>query len=703
VKVYDTAHVRNLAVVGHGGCGKTTLVSAALYTAGATPKMGRVEEGTTVTDFDEQEIQRRFSICSAVGIAEWNKNFKFNFIDTPGSNIFIHEAELAMAAVECVLLVVDATAGVEVRTETVWRYAQEHHLPVIVVINRMDRERADAGQALASVQEAFGRSLCPVQLPIGQADHFQGVVDLVGMRGYIAAANGNGRSQESGVPGVLADEAKAAHETLVELVAEGDDRLMEEFFERGTIDAEHLENGLHEALRDRRLSPVLFCAGGTNQGVDALLNFLAKYAPAPPELGEVEAVTAPEGGSVVRRPEDDAQPLALYVFKTLMDPFSGRVSFFKVRSGIVKTEATVTNFNRGVSERLAHLCVMQGKQPMPVPELHAGDIGAVAKLRETFTGDTLGDKAAPIFFRPIRMDEPAITFAVEARKRNDEDKLGIAVHKMVEEDLALRFFRDAQTGDFLLAGTGQQHLEITVAKLKQRYHVDVALKAPKVAYRETIRGKADVQGRYKKQTGGHGQYGDCKVRFEPLSRGAGFAFANEVFGGAIPKNFIPAVEKGIVESAQRGFLAGFPMVDFRATVYDGSYHDVDSSEMAFKVAGSLAFKKGMEQAHPALLEPIMEVEVHCPQEFAGDVIGDLNARRGRIEGMEAQGRSQRIRAQVPQAEMLAYQSDLTAKTQGRGSFHMHFSHYDVMPALQAEKVVAESKAHRGATAADEAE
>ncbi len=693
MKTYETASLRNLAIAGHGGCGKTSLVAAALFTAGATPRLLRVEDGNTITDFDEEEIQRRISIGAATAVAEWNRS-KLNFFDTPGYGIFLHEVALALPVVEALLLVVDAVAGVEVQTEKIWEMAAAARLPVFIVVNRMDRDRADAARVLESLTSAFGRGVCRAQLPLGQEKDFQGVADLVRMRALLAEAGGNGVSREQPIPENLAAEAGAAHETLVELVAEGNDKLMEEFFEKGTLPVEDLSAGLRVAVAERRLFPVLFASATLNQGIDALLQFLVDFAPSPAEVSEIEG-RAESGAPAPRRAMRDDQPLALFVCKTLVDPFAGRISIFKVRSGVVYNDANVTNFARGAVERLAHLSVLQGKQLLSVPELHAGDLGAVAKLRDTFTGDTLGDKAAPIQFPPVIVSEPAINFAIEPKSRGDEDKIGAALHRMLEEDLALRFFRDAQTNEFLLAGTGQQHVEIAVAKLKHRYHVEVTLKAPKVPYRETIRAKADAQGRYKKQTGGHGQFGDCKIKMEPLPRGGGFEFVNDIFGGAIPRNFIPAVEKGIIESAQRGYLAGYPVVDFKVILYDGSYHEVDSSELAFKVAGSLAFKKAMEQAKPVLLEPIMEVQVQSPQEFAGDLMGDLNARRGRIEGMEVRGAQQLVRAQVPMAEMLSYQSDLTSMTQGRGSFQMNFSHYDVVPQLNAEKIITQAKAERG--------
>lgn len=708
MKVFDTPHLRNLAVAGHGGCGKTTLVAAMLYTAGATPQQGRVEAGTTVTDFDEQEIQRHISIATGMALAEWagpdRAACKLNLADTPGQNLFQHEAASALDVVEAVLLCVDAAAGVQVQTQKMWELAEARQLPVIVAITRCNHDHADIAGAVAALRQRFGRGVCPVQAAVGEQAGFQGVIDLVGMAARMYTAGGNGKGRSATIDAAYDEAARKAHEEMVELIAEGDDALMEEFFEKGTIPIEHLTSGIHEAVRARRIFPVLLTAGGPNIGTDALLDFLTAYAPhpgeAPPAQGAASTDPPPEA-KPIERAARDAAPLSLFVFKTIADPFAGRLSVFKVRSGRLKNEDTVQNFNRQSPEKLAHLSVLQGKQLQPVPELHAGDIGVVAKLKDTLTGDTLGDRAEPIFYRAAQAPEAAIHFALEAKSRGDEDKVSIALHKMLEEDRALHFARDEQTQEFLLGGSGQQHVEIAVAKLKQRYNVEVKLRAPRVAYRETILGKADVQGRHKKQTGGHGQFGDCRIRMEPMPRGEGFEFVNEIFGGAIPRNFIPAVEKGIVESAHRGYLAGYPVVDFRVVLYDGSYHDVDSSEMAFKVAGSLAFKKAMEQARPVLLEPIMAVEVESPDEFTGDLIGDLNARRGRIEGMMPRNGSEYIRAQVPLAEMLTYQSDLTSKTQGRGSFHMHFSHYDLVPAVQAEKIVAKARAERGHAVAEE--
>ena len=521
------------------------------------------------------------------------------------------------------------------------------------------------------------------------------------MKAYTYDIGGNGKAKVGDIPANMAEEAKAAHERLIELVAEGDDALMEEFFDKGTIGEEHIVGGLHNAIREDKIFPVLFASGLGNIGTDEVLDFIVDYMPTATERDAVSAAPTANNGEPAKRKVSDSEPLSLFVFKTISDPFAGRISFFKVFSGVLKNDATLQNFTRSTSEKFAHISAMQGKTAVPVNELHAGDIGAVAKLKDTLTGDTLGDKPSPIQYPQVTFAEPAITFAIEPKTRADEDKLSNGIHKLMEEDAMLRFFRDAQTKEFLIAGTGQQHIEVIVSKLKNRYHTEVNLKAPKVPYRETIRGRADVQGRHKKQSGGHGQFGDCKIKMEPLPRGGNFEFVNEIFGGAIPRNFIPAVEKGIVEAAQRGFLAGFPVVDFRVVLYDGSYHDVDSNELSFKTAGRIAFRKAMEQAKPALLEPIMNVEITIPDEFAGSIMGDLNSRRGRIQGMDNKAGKTVVKAEVPMAEMLTYGTDLTSMTQGRGSFAMEMHHYDMVPQVQQEKIIAAAKAERGEVTEEE--
>ena len=694
MKVYDSRNIRNVVLVGHGKAGKTSLVSAMLYTSGGTQRLGRVDDGSAPTDYDDEEIARQMSISTGLASAEWNKT-KINLLDTPGFNMFVHEAKMMLPAVEAALVIVDGVAGVEVVTERVWNYCEEVNLPRMIVVSRMDRERADANRVLESLSKSFGRAVMPLQLPIGSERNLSGIVDLVRMKARSYDMGGNGKGREGDIPAHLKDTAQQWHEKLVELVAEGNDALIEEFFDKGTIPEEHLVPALHEAIREDRIFPVLFASGLGNIGADELMDFVVDYLPAPSERAPSRGQVPSGNGEPPSRKMDDSEPASMFVFKTVSDPFAGRISYLKVMSGVVKNDASMQNFTRNTAEKLAHIAIMQGKTAVPVTELHAGDIGAVAKLKDTLTGDTLGDKAAPIQYAPVKLPEPAITFAIEPKSRADEDKLGAGIHKLMEEDAMLRFFRDAQTKEFLIAGTGQQHIEVVVSKMKKRYHTEVNLKAPKVPYRETIRGKADVQGRHKKQTGGHGQYGDCKIKMEPLPRGGQFEFVNDIFGGAIPKNFIPAVEKGIKDAAARGYLAGYPVVDFKVTLYDGSYHDVDSSEMAFKIAGSLAFKKAMEQAKPTLLEPVMGVEINVPDEFAGSIMGDLNGRRGRIQGMDNRGGNTIVKAEVPMSEMLTYGVDLTSMTQGRGSFNMEMHHYDIVPQALQEKIITKAKLDRG--------
>ncbi|MCL2661213.1 MAG: elongation factor G, partial [Acidobacteriaceae bacterium] len=633
MRVYAGSEIRNIAVVGHAQSGKTSLVAALLYASKMTPALGRVADGSAVTAYDEEDVARQMTLSNAVAYAEWN-GVKINLVDTPGFHMFAHEARAAMTPVETALVVINAANGVEPMTDRVWKYATDARLPRVIVINQVDNPKADMAnrqQMIDDLQQRWGREVIPVELPIMDAKGFRGVVDLVTMKAYTCEMDGTGRGEVGAIPAALEEDAKAAHEALVELVAEGKDELMEEFFATGTIPEEHLIPALAEAVREDRIFPVLYASGGRNVGTDRVLEFIKVYAPSPVERapwavqkGVGNAAANGNGEETVTRASSDKEPLALFVYKTMSDPFAGRISFFKVLSGVVKNDAAVENYTRHESERLSHLSIAQGRKSVEVAELHAGDLGAVPKLRTTLTGDTLGDKTSAVILALAAMPDPAMTYAIEPKSRGDEDKLAPALHKVMEEDQMVRFFRDPQTNEFLVSGSGQQHIEAVVSKLKRRYHTEVTLKAPKVPYRETIRGKAEAQGRHKKQSGGHGQFGDCKIRMEPMPRGGGFEFVNDIFGGAIPRQYVPAVEKGIVESAARGFLAGYPVVDFRVTVFDGSYHDVDSSEMAFKIAGRLAFRKCMELCKPALLEPIMHVEIEAPDDFAGALIADLN-------------------------------------------------------------------------------
>ena len=688
MKVYESTEVRNVALVGHGNSGKTSLAAGMLYASGVTNRLTRVDEGNTTTDYDDEEISRKITISTALAAAEWKK-MKLNLLDTPGFNLFMYDTKMAMAAADAALVLVDGISGVEVQTEKVWQFAEEFNLPRAFFINKLDRERSDFDRTVTSIQEFFGRHAVPVAIPIGTEKEFKGVVDIVHMKAYVYTPDGDGKGKEIPIPDDLADQAKSLHDSLIESIAEGRDELMEEFFDTGTLPAEKIYLGLHELLKEDKLFPILCGSALRNIGTDLVMDFLLEFAPNPTEHPALKAMT---GSEEVERPITDKDHVTAYVFKTIADPFAGRLSFFKVCSGVLKNDASLISIRSGSLERLAHLSVAQGKQQLPVNELHAGDIGIVAKLKDVLTGDTLCEKGDTISFPKVTVPEPSIAYAIAAKSRNDEDRMGNALQRILEEDSGLRFYRDPQTKDFLLAGSGGQHVEIVVGRLKKRYNVDVELHAPKIPYRETIRGHADVHGRHKKQTGGHGQFGDIKVKVDPLERGEGFKFVNATFGGAVPKNFIPAVEKGFVEAAARGYLAGYPMVDFKVTLYDGQYHDVDSSEMSFKMAARKAFKLAMEEGKATLLEPIMKVEVVGPVEYAGDLMGDMNGRRGRISGMDSKGGTQVVRALVPMSEMLTYQNDLTSMTQGRASFSMEFSHYDYVPALQAEKIIAAAKA-----------
>ncbi len=693
MKVYDAPNIRNVVIVGHGGCGKTSLASALLFDAGAVNRLGRVDDGTTVTDFDPDEIERKISLLAAPAFAEWKKA-KVNLLDAPGYANFLSEARAASRVADAALVVVDAVAGVEVQTEKVWGFAEEYGLARLIVVNRMDRENASFERALEKVQAAFGRAAVPVAVPVGEEKSFKGIVDLVSEKAQVYGDDTSGRFQVVDVPAAQQEATKSWREKLVEMVAESNEELMEEFFEKGTLSPEQLAGGLRRAVVAGKIFPVLPASALLNAGVHAVLDAIVDLAPSPADRGEVKGTDPATKAETSRKPAADA-PLSAFVFKTLVDPHAGRISLFRVYSGTLKSDSAVHNTSRDVAERVGSLLLLQGKAQTQVPEIQAGDIGAVAKLKDTQTGDTLADKASPIVYPPVVFPEPATTFAIEPKTRGDDDKISTALQRLLEEDPVLRVSRDAQTHEMLLSGMGQLHIEVVVARLRKRYKVEVNLRKPKIPYRETIKGSAEAHGRHKKQTGGHGQFGDCRIRMKPLARGEAFKFVDDIFGGSIPKNFIPAVEKGIQDARMKGFLAGYPMVDFQVELYDGQYHDVDSSEMSFKIAGSLAFKDAVPKCRPTILEPIMSVEIAVPDEYAGAVMGDLSSRRGRPQGMEPKGSLQVIKAEVPLAEMLSYDAELTSMTGGRGSYHMEMDHYDEVPAHLQEKIIAASRAERG--------
>jgi len=679
--------------VGHGGCGKTSLVSALLFDMGAVNRIGRVEDGTAVTDFDPDEVERKISLQAAIAYGEWRKS-KLNLIDAPGYANFLAEARSALRVADAALVVVDAVAGVEVQTEKVWGYAAEFGIPRLIVVNRMDRENASFERALESLEGSFGRGVVPLAIPLAEEKDFLGIADLLGQQAETYKDDQSGALETSEIPASHQEAARAAREKLVEMVAETDEQLMEVFFEKGTLEGEELLGGLRAAIRAGKVFPVLPASALRNVALARLLDSVVDLLPSPAERGEVQG-SQPGAETTLSRKPEDAEPLSAFVFKTIADPHAGRITVFRVYSGTLKADSQLYNASRDTVERVGALFVLQGKAQSQVPELRAGDFGAVAKLKDTQTGDTLSDKASPIVYPTVTFAEPATTFAIEPKTRGDEDKISQALQRIMEEDPVLRVSRDAQTHEMLLSGMGQLHIEVVVGKLKKRYKVEVNLKKPKIPYRETIRGSAEGHGRHKKQTGGHGQFGDCKIRMKPLPRGGDFVFVDDIFGGSIPKNFIPAVEKGIQDARMRGFLAGYPLVDFQVELYDGQYHDVDSSEMSFKIAGSLAYKDAVAKCRPTLLEPVMKVEISVPEEYAGAVMGDLSSRRGRPQGMEPRGSQQVIRAEVPMAEMLSYDAELTSMTGGRGSYHMEMSHYDEVPGHLQEKIIAAAKAERG--------
>ncbi len=695
MKVYDAATIRNITIAGHSGAGKTQLAAAILFDAGMVNRFGKVDDGTTVTDFDEEEISRKHTLAASAAYAEWNKH-KINLIDTPGFGNFLSDTLAAMRISDAAVVVVDAVSGVEVQTEKVWTAADAYTLPRLVVVNRLDRERASLSRTLESLQTAFGRTVTPVQMPIGEEKSFRGVVDLVGMKAYLFETDGSGKFREADVPADMSDEAQAAREALIEMVAEADDRLMEKFFEVGTLTQDELVSGLRTAVLARKIFPLFCTSASLNVGVPMLLDAVLAYVPAPSE----RPAKGTKGGQEVEVLASDGGPYAAFVWKTVADPFAGRISMFRVMSGSLKADTTVYNLVKETPERLGHLVLLQGKTQTDVPEIKAGDIGAVAKLKETVTNNTLADKGG-VVFAPMEFPEPVLSYAIEPKSRGDEDKISSSLQRLQEEDPTIRSSRDAQTKELLLSGQGQLHIEVTVAKLKRRFGVEVNLKPPKIPYRETITAATDAHGRHKKQTGGHGQFGDCSIRMEPLPRGADFEFVDDIFGGAIPQTFRPAVEKGIQDTRLRGYLAGYPVVDFRVTLVDGKYHDVDSNELSFRMAGRLAFKDAMTRCRPTILEPIMNVEVYAPSDFAGDLMGDLNGRRGRISGMDTRGGMTVIKAQVPMSEMLTYEQQLTSATGGRGSYHMAYSHYEEVPNHIQSKIVAAYRAEKGEAAEEE--
>jgi elongation factor G len=689
MKVYDTPDLRNVTLIGHGDSGKTSLASALLYVAGAVNRLGRTEDGTAITDFDDEEIARKISLQTAVAHLE-HRGKKINLIDTPGYAAFVGASKAGPSVADFALVLVEGVAGVQVLTARTFRFAEEYGVPVAFVVNKLDRERSSFDRCLAAIQERFGRTAIPLTLPIGEEEGLSGVVDLVSMQALTPAGDGSPKVSQGAVPDAMAEAAGAARAALVEMVAESDEKLMESYFEAGELTQEQLVAGLRSAVRDRKILPVFATSSTRLVGVTAVLDAIVDLAPSPSDRGELVARN-PADGSEIKRAVSPTEHPALFVFKTVADPFAGRLSLFRVVSGTVRGDTSVVNVRTGNPERLGSLGILQGKQTTNVTELKAGDLGVVAKLKETRTNDTLCDPAHRIEVPAIQFPEPSISFAVEPKSKGDEEKISTALARVIEEDPVLRAGRDPQTNELLLSGSSQIHVEVAIQKMRKKFGVDATLKQPKVPYLETIRKKVGpIEGKHKKQSGGRGQFGVCVIEMEPLPRGRGFEFVDKIFGGSIPQNYRPAVEKGIHDAASRGYLAGYPVVDFRVTLLDGKYHDVDSSEMAFKIAGSLAFQEAMKAAKPVLLEPVMAVEIHAPEEFMGDLMGDLSSHRGKPQGMESDGGEHVIKAQVPMAEMLTFPSRLKSITSDRGSYHMEFDHYEEVPSQIQEAIASEA-------------
>jgi elongation factor G len=682
MKSTASENLRNIALVGHGQTGKTSLVSAVLYNTGMVNRLGKVDQGNTVTDYEEEEIEKKISIQASMAYAVKDK-YKINMIDAPGFASFAWEARVALRAAETAVMLVNATEGVEVQTEKIFEFITDAKKPTIFVINRMKKELADFDKAYESILESFGKNAVAIQYPIGKGNDFSGIVDLLSMKAYKYSGDEKGTFDAIDIPADINDDMTAKREALIEKIAENDEQLMEKYFEAGDLGAEDIAVGLKTGILNQDIFPVLVTDAYSNIGVRHFTDFIIDYTPSPLDVGETPIVD----GTV--KPDKDA-PFTSLVFKTISDPYTGKISIIKVFSGVLKPDSTYFNLNKSVQERVGGLFFLQGKGQENAEEVMPGDIAAVAKLKDTQTGDTLTVKGENSKFPEIHFPVPSISFAIEPKSRDDENKISVALQKIMEEDPTVKSHRDTETKELVISGNGQLHVELVVSKLKKKYNVNVEMKPPKIPYKETIRGNADVEVKYKKQTGGRGQYAHVLIKMECLPRGTDFEFEETIFGGSIPKNYVPAVEKGIREAKERGILAGYPVVDFKVNLYDGSYHDVDSSDMAFKICASKAFKKGCKEAKPTLLEPIMKVEVVTPEESMGDINGNLSGRRGKIQGMEAKGKNHIIKALVPLAEMLDFSPTLTSITGGRGSYFMEFAYYEEVPQHLQKKVIEEA-------------
>jgi elongation factor G len=687
-KDFERTHVRNVGLLSHSGGGKTSLAEAILFDTGEISRLGAVNDGTTTMDFDPDETKRHISLNSAFGFCEW-KRHRITLLDTPGAANFITDTYSALRVMDAAIVLISAESGVKAQTERVWQWADQYDLPRLVLMNEMDHERANFAQALAVTQKVFDNKLVPVHIPLGEGTNFRGVIDLLHMRAVMYRNDLSASVEEVDIPESHQEQAHEYRSQLVERAAESDDALLEKYLEQGELSVEELTAALRAATLRGDLAPLAVGSALRNMGIQPLLDLVVDFLPSPLERPATQG-TRPRGTDVVERKPSETEPLSALVFKTIADPFAGKLTLFRVFSGQLTSDSTVYNATRDERERIGQIFMLQGKGQTPVGAASVGDIVAVAKLKVTATGDTLTDEKDPIVLPAIEFPRPSISFAVEPKSKADEEKVSQGLARLMEEDPTLHLSRDPQTREMLVSGLGEQHLEVVVDRLRRKFGCDVEMKTPRVPYKETVRSSTKVQGRYKRQSGGRGQYGDCWLEIEPLARSSGFEFVDKIVGGVIPRNYIPSVEKGVQEAMERGPLAGYPVVDMKVTVYDGSFHPVDSSDMAFKIAGSMGFKKGVIQADPVLLEPIMTMEITVPEETMGDVIGDLNARRGRVLGMDGVGNTKALRAQVPMAEVLRYASNLRSMTGGRGNFTMEFSHYEEVPPHLADRIIAEA-------------
>lgn len=684
---FETEKLRNLGIVGQGDAGKTSLVEAILFNTGMTDRLGKVDDGSSNMDFEPEETKRRITISSKLHHCEWNGH-ELHIVDTPGYTNFLHDTRGCMRVLGGAVLLISAVDGVKAQTQTLWKWAEEFQIPLMAFVNKLDRERSDYLKALDDMEKTLGCRPVAVNMPIGQAEDFKGVIDLITMKARMFKFDDKGTYEEGEIPDEYQAEAQRLHTMLVEACAEADDELMEKYLETEELSVTEIIRGLREGALTGVFMPVLCGSATANIGIRQLLDYIVVSMPSPVDKGTQYGVSPKSGGEESREP-DTAAPFSAMVFKTVSDPFTGKLSLFRVYSGTVKSDSSVYNSTKETSERIGQILLPEGKKYKPVSEAVAGDIVAVAKLKETETGDTLCDAGNPIVYdSPVSM-KPVISFAIEPKSKGDEEKIFSGLTRLTEEDPALLIQRDEETKEMIISGMGQVHVEVAIEKLKRKFGAEVILKEPKVPYRETIKKSIEQHYRHKKQSGGRGQFADVHIKLEPASRGEGYEFIDKIVGGVIPRQFIPAVDKGIQESIKKGPLAGYPVQDFKVTLYDGSHHSVDSSEMAFKIAGSQAFKKAALAANPVLLEPIMEMEITVPDECVGDVIGDMNQRRGKVLGMDPQGSSQVVKAQVPMAEVLKYAPELRSMTSDRGLFTMEFSHYEEVPSHLTAKLLEE--------------